>query len=231
MSAFTTLKQEAFEANQALVCRGLVIETFGNASAFDRERGVCAIKPSGLAYERMEPDSMVLVDLEGNVVEGDLNPSSDTKTHLELYRAFPDIGGVAHTHSTYATAWAQAMRPIPILGTTHADYLAQEIPCTEVMSEELIQGDYETATGLQIVEAFAKLSPGEIPMVLVACHGPFSWGASAGEAVHHSVVLEELARMAYLTLQIDPDTPSLNPALIQKHHRRKHGDDAYYGQS
>lgn len=231
MSAYTTLKEEAWEANQALVRHGLVIETFGNASAFDRERGVCAIKPSGLAYEAMGPDTIVLVDLEGGVVEGDLNPSSDTKTHLELYRSFPGIGGVAHTHSTYATAWAQAMKAIPILGTTHADYLAQEIPCTEVMSEALIQGDYETATGLQIVEAFAELSADEIPMVLVACHGPFSWGASAREAVHHSVVLEELARMAYLTLRIDPDTPSLKPALIQKHYRRKHGDDAYYGQS
>lgn len=231
MSAFTTLKEEAWEANQALVRQGLVIGTFGNASAFDRERGVCAIKPSGLAYEVMDPGRMVLVDMEGNVVEGDLNPSSDTKTHLEVYRSFPDIGGVAHTHSTYATAWAQAMKPIPILGTTHADFLAWEVPCTELMSDTLIQGDYETATGLQIVWAFLELSPDEIPMVLVACHGPFTWGTSASEAVHHSVVLEELARMAYLTLQIDPDTPSLKPSLIQEHYRRKHGDGAYYGQS
>jgi len=231
MSAFTTLREEAWEANQALVRHGLVIETFGNASAFDRERGVCAIKPSGLAYDAMDPGSMVLVDLEGSVVEGDLNPSSDTKTHLELYRSFPDISGVAHTHSTYATAWAQAMKPIPILGTTHADFLAREVPCTEVMSDALIQGDYETATGLQIVWAFLELSPDEIPMVLVACHGPFTWGTSAREAVQHSVVLEELARMAHLTLQIDPGTPSLKPTLIQEHYRPRHGDDAYYGQS
>lgn len=231
MSAYQSLKDEAYQANQALVRHGLVIETFGNASAFDRERGVCAIKPSGLAYDAMDPGSMVVVDLEGNVVEGALNPSSDTRAHLVLYRSFPNIGGVVHTHSTYATAWAQAMRPIPVLGTTHADYLAREIPCTGVMSDEAIEGDYETATGLQIVEAFAELSPDKVHMVLVACHGPFTWGASAGEAVHFSVVLEELARMAYLTLQIDPAAPSLRPSLIRRHFRRKHGDDAYYGQS
>ena len=182
-------------------------------------------KPDDLTVE-----NIVIVDLDDKVVEGKLRPSSDTKTHTELYRSFPEIGGIVHTHSTYAVAWAQAMKPIPIMGTTHADLLGTDVPCTELMSDEMIQGDYEKETGKQIVNTFAARSYKEIPMVLVAGHGPFTWGESPEKALYHSQMLEELAKMALLTLQINPSTPRLKKTLIDKHFKRKHGPDSYYGQ-
>jgi len=214
----------------ALPKSGLVIQTFGNVSAVDREAEVFAIKPSGVSYDDLRPEDMVVVDLKNQVVEGDLRPSSDTKTHSLLYRNFPKIGGVCHTHSTYAVAWAQSIRPIPILGTTHADHLNVDIPCTEVMTDEMIKGDYEEETGNQILKVFQDLSYQEIEMVLVACHGPFTWGKSAQKAVYSSIVLEELAKMAHLTLQINSEAAKLKNALVQKHYLRKHGANAYYGQ-
>ncbi len=210
---------------------GLVIQTFGNASALDRNLGVFAIKPSGVSYQDLIPKDMVVVDLENNVVEGSLRPSSDTKTHTVLYRNFPEIGGVCHSHSTYAVAWAQAMKSIPIFGTTHADYLTTDIPCTEVMSDNMIKGDYEEETGNQIIQTFRNLSYKEIEMVLVACHGPFTWGRTPEKAVRNGVILEKLAKIAFLTLQINPSIPRLKEALINKHYQRKHGRDAYYGQN
>lgn len=213
-----------------LPLRGMVIYTFGNASAVDRERGVFAIKPSGVEYDELTPEDMVVVDLDGNVVDGRLRPSSDTRTHAVLYRNFPGIGGVAHTHSTYAVAWAQAERSIPILGTTHADLLASDIPCTGIMSGEMIEGDYETETGNLIVERFESLSYEEIPMVLVARHGPFTWGDTPERAVYNSVMLEELARIAWLTIALEPAIDRLDSVLAEKHYCRKHGDRAYYGQ-
>jgi L-ribulose-5-phosphate 4-epimerase len=224
------LKQRVYECNMALPKHGIVIFTFGNASAIDREAGVMAIKPSGVAYDDLKPDDIVVLDLQGNILEGDLRPSSDTKTHLVLYHQFPGIGGVVHTHSPYAVAWAQAARSIPVLGTTHADYLHLDVPCTDFMDKEMIQGDYEVETGHQISKAFASISPEEVEMVLVAGHGPFTWGKTPEKAVHNSVILEELARMAFLTLAINSDTPRLLPALVDKHYQRKHGPDAYYGQ-
>jgi L-ribulose-5-phosphate 4-epimerase len=231
MSAYKNIKIKAFECNMELPKRGLVFYTFGNVSCFDREMGVFAIKPSGVPYTDLKPDDMVVVDLEDNIVEGNFKPSSDTKTHAVLYKHFPKIGGIVHTHSTYAVAWAQAMLPIPILGTTHADHLATDIPCTEVMSDRAIEGDYENETGELIVETFKELSYEDIPMVLVACHGPFTWGATPEKAVYHSAVLEELAKMAYLTTHINTGVPRLKETLIRKHYNRKHGVDAYYGQN
>ena len=219
-----------FEANLELPRRGLVVYTFGNISAVDRDLGVFAIKPSGVEYPALKPSDIVVVDLEGRVVDGKLRPSSDTKTHAVLYRRFEKIGSVAHTHSTYATAWAQAMKSIPVLGTTHADHLAADIPCTRVMSREAIAGDYEEETGNQIVDAFRSLSYEEVEMVLVACHGPFTWGGTPEKAVYNSVILEELAKMASLTLGINTRTPKLKKSLVDRHYRRKHGKDAYYGQ-
>jgi len=230
MIKYKKLKEEAYQANMELFKQGLVVYTFGNVSAIDRAKGVFAIKPSGISYEKLKANDMVIVDLENNVVEGKLKPSSDTKTHSVLYRNFSDIGGIAHTHSVYATAWAQAVKPIPILGTTHADLLPQEVPCTKVMSDEQIQGDYEEATGNQIIEVFKNISCENVKMVLVACHGPFTWGDTAEEAVYNSVMLEELAKMAFLTLQINPEITPLKKALTQKHYNRKHGKDSYYGQ-
>ena len=230
MSSYEKLKRSALEANMALPKSGLVIQTFGNVSAVDREAEVFAIKPSGVSYDDLRPEDMVVVDLKNQVVEGDLRPSSDTKTHSLLYRNFPKIGGVCHTHSTYAVAWAQSIRPIPILGTTHADHLNVDIPCTEVMTDEMIKGDYEEETGNQILKVFQDLSYQEIEMVLVACHGPFTWGKSAQKAVYSSIVLEELAKMAHLTLQINSEAAKLKNALVQKHYLRKHGANAYYGQ-
>ncbi len=229
-SSFKEIKELAWQSNMDLMRKGLVIETFGNASALDRARGVFAIKPSGVPYAELKARDMVVVDLENRMVEGSLQPSSDTKTHCVLYRHFEEIGGVVHTHSPFAVAWAQAMRAIPILGTTHADHLQTSIPCTEVLSDELIAGDYEEATGLQIVQTFESLSYKEIEMVLVAGHGPFTWGATPQKAVYNSVMLEELAKMALYTLAINPNTPTLNQALIDKHYQRKHGAGAYYGQ-
>ena len=210
--------------------KGLVLYTFGNAS--QRDGDVFAIKPSGASYESLSWQDMVVVDLENRVVEGHLRPSSDTATHTVLYRAYNSMGGIVHTHSTYAVAWAQAQRGVPILGTTHADHLSQEIPCTPLMSDQQIQGDYETETGNQIVDTLANLglSTKEISMVLVAGHGPFTWGINAAEAVYHSVVLEELCKMACLTEQISPQIAPLKEALIHKHYFRKHGEYAYYGQ-
>jgi L-ribulose-5-phosphate 4-epimerase len=230
MNKYNGLKQIAYKANMELPRRNVVIYTFGNVSAIDRDEGVFAIKPSGVPYDELKPDDMVIVDLDHHIVEGKLRPSSDTRTHAVLYRNFPDIGGVCHTHSTCAVAWAQAMKPIPVLGTTHADHLAYEIPCTDVMSDEMIKGDYEEETGNQIVKTFKQLSYKKIEMVLVACHGPFTWGKTADKAVYNSVILEELAKIALLTLNINPETPELKKALIDKHYLRKHGKNAYYGQ-
>jgi L-ribulose-5-phosphate 4-epimerase len=230
MSKFNEIKRRVYDCNMELPRLGLVIYTFGNASAIARNEGIIAIKPSGVSYDVLHPEDMVIVDLQGKTVEGELNPSSDTKTHLVLYNNFPEIGGVTHTHSTYAVAWAQAARPIPILGTTHADHLHIDIPCTEFMTQEMIQGDYEVETGNQIIKTFSDLSYQEVEMVLVAGHGPFTWGKTPEQAVYNSVMLEELAKMALLTLQINPNMSPLDEALIQKHYQRKHGAHAYYGQ-
>jgi L-ribulose-5-phosphate 4-epimerase len=230
MSSIKGLKQRVWKCNRELPQLGLVIQAFGNVSGIDREQGLVAIKPSGILYHDLRVDDIVVVDLDNNIVEGRLRPSSDTRTHTYLYKNFPDIGGIVHTHSTYAVAWAQAMKPIPILGTTHADFLAADIPCTEVMNDEMIEGDYEEETGKQIVSAFASRSYKEMPMVLVGCHGPFAWGESPEQALYHSQMLEELAKMATLTLQIEPNTPRLKKKLVDKHFQRKHGPDAYYGQ-
>lgn len=230
MSIFADLKEKAWEANAALPGMGLVVHTFGNVSAIDRRLGAVAIKPSGVPYTELRPEDMVVVDLESKVLEGSLRPSSDLKTHLHLYRAFSSIGGIVHTHSRYATAWAQAMKPIPILGTTHADLCPGDIPCTKVMADAAIRGDYEEETGKQIVRTFRSRSYEETPMVLVACHGPFAWGRTAGEALVHAVMLEEVARIALLTLQANPRVPRVKKALVRKHFQRKHGPDAYYGQ-
>jgi L-ribulose-5-phosphate 4-epimerase len=230
MTTFKTIKEEAFECNRQIPELGLAIYTFGNVSAFDQDKAVFAIKPSGVAYPDLSPDSMVVVDLDGRVVEGDLRPSSDTSTHAVLYRSFPGIGGIVHTHSTYAVAWSQANRAIPIYGTTHADHIAGDIPCTAVMNDEMITGDYETETGKQITEAFRNISFEEVEMVLVACHGPFTWGKTAEKALYNSAVLEELAHMAFATERINPDISRLKQTLINKHYQRKHGTQAYYGQ-
>ena len=229
---YTALKEEAYLANMEIPKHGLAIYTFGNVSAFDADLGVFAIKPSGVPYDDLKVDDMVIVDLDGKIVEGKLNPSSDTNTHVVLYRNFPGIGGVVHTHSPYAVGWSQAMRAIPIYGTTHADHLPGDVPCTDVMSDDMIKGDYEEETGNQILQIFDKcnLSPKEYEMVLVACHGPFTWGKNAAKAVYNSVVLEELAKMALITERVNPETPQLKDALINKHYERKHGKNAYYGQ-
>lgn len=227
---YIELKREVWEANMELHSRGLVLYTWGNVSQIDRDRGVLAIKPSGVPYERLTADDIVVVDLENQRVEGRLNPSSDTRTHTYLYRHFADIGGVTHTHSTYATAWAQAQRDIPCFGTTHADYAYGAIPCTAVMSDRQIERDYEEETGAQITDAFEGRKPLETPMVIVAGHGPFTWGKNATESVYHAVVLEEIARMAYLTRVIDPSRGPLKQSIVDKHYLRKHGEDAYYGQ-
>ncbi len=227
---YTELKRAAWEANMELNARGLVLYTWGNVSQIDRDRGVLAIKPSGVPYERLTAEDMVVVDLENRRVEGRLNPSSDTRTHTHLYRHFAGIGGVTHTHSTYATAWAQAQRDIPCFGTTHADYAYGAIPCTAVMSDGQIERDYEEETGVQITDAFAGRDPLETPMVVVAGHAPFTWGKDAAESVYHAVVLEEIARMAYLTQAIDPSRGPLKQSIVDKHYLRKHGKNAYYGQ-
>lgn len=228
--SYKDLKQSAWEANMELNARGLVLYTWGNVSEIDRARGVLAIKPSGVPYERLTADDMVVVDLENKKVEGRLNPSSDTRTHTHLYRHFADIGGVTHTHSTHATAWAQAQQDIPCFGTTHADYAYGSIPCTRVMSNEQIERDYEEETGVQITDAFANRNPLEVPMVIVAGHAPFTWGKNAAESVYNAVVLEEIARMALLTKTIDPGREPLKQEIVDKHYQRKHGKNAYYGQ-
>lgn len=230
MSKYDEIKQRVYRCNTDLPRYHLVIFTFGNASAIDRTEGIFAIKPSGISYGELKPENIVILDLDGKVVEGSLKPSSDTRTHMVLYNHFQDIGGIVHTHSTYAVAWAQAARPIPILGTTHADYLHLDIPCTDFLSQDKIQGDYELETGHQIVEMFQNISSKEVEMVLVAGHGPFTWGKTPEQAVHNSVILEQLAKTALFTYQINPKVKKLDQALVQKHYRRKHGPDAYYGQ-
>ena len=223
------LKEKVFRANLQLVEHGLVIFTWGNVSGIDREKSLVVIKPSGVAYDVMKAEDMVVVDLDGNVVEGSLRPSSDTPTHLVLYKAFPQTGGVVHTHSTYATAWAQACMPIPNIGTTHADYFHNDIPCTEEMTSGEINGNYELETGNNIVRSFVSLDPVHTPGVLVRHHGPFSWGKDPSEAVHNAVVMEQLAKMAFVSMTVNPGL-SMNQDIIEKHFSRKHGPDAYYGQ-
>ncbi|MBC7893238.1 MAG: L-ribulose-5-phosphate 4-epimerase [Sphingobacteriaceae bacterium] len=229
---YQTIQEECYEANKQLPKLGLVLFTFGNVSAVDRDRGVFAIKPSGVPYESLQASDIVICDFDANVVAGSLRPSSDTKTHALLYKTWADIGGIVHTHSTYAVAWAQAGRDIPILGTTHADHTHQDIPCAPALTDEMIQGDYEHETGNQIFEVFRQrgLSHTEVEMVLLQNHGPFTWGKTAAKAVYNSAVLEEIARMACLTLQINPGTPRLKDSLRLKHYERKHGSAAYYGQ-
>lgn len=225
------LKEKVFKANLDLVKHNLVIFTWGNVSAVDREKGLMVIKPSGVSYDTMKESDMVVVDLEtGKVVEGDLNPSSDTATHLVLYRAFPEIGGIVHTHSTYATAWAQAGKDIPNIGTTHADYFHDEIPCTDDMTADQMDA-YEYNTGVVIVDRIKKgnINPVHTPGVLVRNHGPFSFGKDADNAVYNAVVMEQCAKMAFVSFCVNPDT-TMNPLLIEKHFSRKHGPNAYYGQ-
>ncbi len=224
------LKEKVCGANLDLVKQGLVIFTWGNVSGIDREKGLVVIKPSGVDYDAMRPSDMVVVDLKsGKVVEGDLNPSSDTPTHLVLYKAFPNIKGVVHTHSTYATAWAQAGRDIPNIGTTHADYFHEAIPCTADMTKEEVEGQYELETGNVIVKRFEGINPDHTPGVLVKNHGPFSWGASPANAVYNAKVLEQCAKMAFVSFMVNPGT-TMNPLLVEKHYGRKHGPNAYYGQ-
>ena len=226
------IQEAAYEANMQLPKLGLVLFTFGNVSAVDRSLAVFAIKPSGVPYDELSPDKMVIVDFDANIVEGKLRPSSDTKTHALLYRHWGKIGGISHTHSTYATAWAQAQRDIPIFGTTHADHNTVDIPCAPPMSDEMIKGNYEHETGYQIISLFKerKLSYEEVEMILVGNHAPFTWGKTAAKAVYNSAVLESVAQMAYLTETINKNAPRLKDALIKKHYERKHGPDSYYGQ-
>jgi L-ribulose-5-phosphate 4-epimerase len=232
MSKYTHIQEAAFEANRQLPRLGLVLFTFGNVSAADRDLGVFAIKPSGVPYEDLSPEKMVIVDFEGKTVKGKLRPSSDTLTHAVLYKHWEKISGIAHTHSTYATAWAQSQRDIPIFGTTHADHNTVDIPCAPPMNDEMTRGDYEYQTGFQIMNVFRdkNLDYKEVEMVLVGNHAPFTWGKSADKAVYNSAVLESIAQMAYLTMQIDVNAPRLKNSLITKHYERKHGPNSYYGQ-
>jgi L-ribulose-5-phosphate 4-epimerase len=225
-----SLREEVLEANLELLRRGLVLFTFGNASGISRQDGMVAIKPSGVPYETLTPEHIVITRLDGQIVEGELRPSSDLPTHLELYKRFPSIGGVAHTHSELATAWAQACRPIPCLGTTHADYFHGEVPVTPRLTAEEIAADYEKSTGAVICRHFTNRDPDAVPAVLVAGHGPFCWGPTAAAAAHHAVILESVARMAFYTLTIAADAQSLDAELRDKHFFRKHGSTAYYGQ-
>lgn len=232
MSNFKEIRDQAYEGNMKLPELGLVLFTFGNVSAVDREHKVFAIKPSGVPYKELSPEKMVIVDFDGKVVEGNLRPSSDTPTHAVLYKHWSEIGGIVHTHSTYATAWAQSLRDIPIYGTTHADHTAFNIPCAPPMSDDMIKGNYEYETGFQIINCLAdkKLDYQDMEMILVGNHGPFVWGKNSEKAVYNSAVLEEVARMAYLTEHINPKVNILKEALIKKHYERKHGKNAYYGQ-
>ena len=230
MSNIAELKQKVLESNLALPKYGLVTFTWGNVSGIDRENGLVAIKPSGVEYDNLKVDDIVIVDIQGNIVEGSLRPSSDTATHLELYKAFPNIGGVVHTHSRWATIFSQAGKGIPALGTTHADYFYGEIPCTARMSADEINGEYEKETGLVIVQRFKGINPDWVPSVLVNSHGPFSWGTSPADAVHNAVVLEETAMMAWHTEILTQNTKPMQQELLDKHFLRKHGANAYYGQ-
>ncbi len=238
MSKYQTIKEQAFEANMQIPAQHLALYTWGNVSAFDKEAGVFAIKPSGVPYPELTVDSMVVVDLEGKVVEGTLRPSSDTPTHVVLYKEFAvndgaKINGIIHTHSTFAVSWAQALRPVPLFGTTHADHIQTEIPCTPYLSEEAVKNDYERETGNLIVSHFRslKLNPAEVNMVLVGGHGPFAWGATADKAVYNAAVLEEVSHMALNTLMIKPEATPLPSYIVDKHYQRKHGPNAYYGQA
>ena len=226
------LKHAVYEANMELPHRGLVTYTWGNVSGIDRERGLVVIKPSGVSYDELTPDDLVVLDLDGKVVDGKLNPSSDTKTHLELYKAFPEIGGIVHTHSPYAVGWAQAGRDIPAYGTTHADYFYGPVPCCRSLTEQEVEEDYERNTGLVIVETFRhrELDPVHVPGAICRNHGPFTWGKDAAQAVYHAVVLEEVAKMAVYTTQIAPDAQPAPQYVLDKHFLRKHGPNAYYGQ-
>jgi L-ribulose-5-phosphate 4-epimerase len=225
-----SLRRQVLDANLELARRGLALYTFGNASGIDREQGLVAIKPSGVPYDTMRPEDLVITDLQGQVIEGKLRPSSDLPTHLVLYRAFAGIGGVVHTHSKHATAWAQACREIPCFGTTHADYFYGAVPVTPCLQARQIEGDYEAATGEAIVERFRFLDASQVPAVLVACHGPFCWGRDPAEAAHHAVILEEIAQTAYHTLMLNHAAEPLAAPLLDKHFLRKHGAKAYYGQ-
>ena len=232
MSVYQSLKEECYEANMELPKLNLVVYTFGNVSAVDRSKGVFAIKPSGVPYEVLKPEDIVILDYDNQVIEGAMRPSSDTKTHAFLYKNWEQIGGIAHTHATYSVAWAQAQRDIPIYGTTHADHLTTDVPCAPPMSDALIVGDYEHMTGQQILDCFhdKNLDYQEVEMVLIGNHGPFTWGKNAAKAVYNSKVLETIAEMAHLTEQINPKSPRLMDSLIKKHYERKHGKNAYYGQ-
>ena len=232
MNQYQDIREKAYAANMQLPKLGLVLFTFGNASAADREKQVFAIKPSGVPYEELSPENMVIVDFDGNTIEGDLRPSSDTKTHAVLYKYWENIGGIVHTHSTYGTAWAQSLKPIPVYGTTHADHTTAPIPCAPPMSDEKIKGNYEYETGFQIIDHLKEqgISYTDVEMILVGNHAPFTWGKTADKAVYNSAVVEELAKMAFLTEQIRPDVRPMKDALIQKHYERKHGVDSYYGQ-
>lgn len=246
-SIYQTLKEEAFEANMQIPKRGLAIYTWGNVSAFDKAKGVFAIKPSGVPYDTMTVEDIVVVDLELNKVEGKLNPSSDTPTHAELYKNFANIGGVTHTHSPYATSWAQACKGIPLLGTTHADHSANAVVCTPMIQKDAVERAYEKETGVLIVNTFLHpekvgatsydgsplkpLVPAENPMVLVAGHGPFTWGSNADKSVYNAAVLEEIARMAWVTMTVNPAWKPLPDYVVDKHYQRKHGKNAYYGQA
>jgi L-ribulose-5-phosphate 4-epimerase len=232
MSSYSSIKEEAYLANLQLPKQGLVMLTFGNASVADHQRSVFAIKPSGIPYDELEPEKMVVVDFDGKTVEGTLKASSDARTHAVLYKNWKNIGAVVHTHSIYATAWAQALRDIPVYGTTHADHFTGPIPCTMPMPDEMIQGDYEYETGMQIIHFFREknLNYEELEMILIGCHAPFTWGKNAAGAVYNSVVLEAMARMALLTEQLNADALILKASLIKKHFERKHGPDSYYGQ-
>lgn len=229
---YKSLRMEAFEANMEIPRRGLAIYTWGNVSAFDPDKGVFAIKPSGVPYDKLTVDSMVLVDLTGKIIDSKLNPSSDTKTHIVLYKNFNNIRGITHTHSPYAVAWAQAQKSLPVFGTTHADHGAESVPCTTIMDETSVKNDYELETGNLIVETFKKEKRNhlDMPMVLVAGHGPFTWGNNAEKSVYHAAVLEEICKMALFTLTINPSAAPLPQHIILKHWERKHGPDAYYGQ-
>jgi L-ribulose-5-phosphate 4-epimerase len=232
MNKYQHIRDQAYAANMQLPKLGLVLFTFGNASAADHENKVFAIKPSGVPYEDLSPENMVIVDFDGNTIEGELRPSSDTKTHAVLYKHWPNVGGIVHTHSTYGTAWAQSLLPIPVYGTTHADHTTAPIPCAPPMSDEKIKGNYEYETGFQIIDHLkeAGLSYTDMEMILVGNHAPFTWGKTAEKAVYNSAVVEELAKMAILTQQINPAVRPMKDALINKHYERKHGVDSYYGQ-
>jgi L-ribulose-5-phosphate 4-epimerase len=232
MSKYDDIREQAYQANMQLPELGLVLFTFGNVSAADRSAGVFAIKPSGVPYVDLSPDKMVIVDFEGKTVDGNLRPSSDTLTHAVLYKHWENIGGIAHTHSTYATAWAQSQRCIPIFGTTHADHNTVDIPCAPPMNDEMIAGNYEYETGFQIMNEFKSkgISYEEVEMVLVGNHAPFTWGKTAAKAVYNSAVLEAVAKMAHITLSINPNAARLQDSLIKKHFERKHGPNSYYGQ-